>query len=88
MPDRVALAQFFAAKRPVQSVVSSAPGSALAAALQAAGWQYSGARKISNSLGCLTGARRMIVDAREKRVSLVREFPLQGSNGAHNGSLT
>jgi hypothetical protein len=79
MPDRAVLAQFFARSQLVSH--------ALVTLAQAAGWRSSSARKISNALGCLTGARRMIVDAREKRVSLVSEFPLRGSNGAHNGSL-
>lgn len=31
---------------------------------------------------------RMLVDDRDYRVSLFREFPLRGPNGALNGSLT
>ena len=43
--------------------------------------------KISSALARLTLGVRLIVDAREKQVSLVSEFPLRSSNGAHNGSL-
>jgi hypothetical protein len=92
MPDRAALAQFFVGYTTVRCAHEHIAGSALAATLpataQTAGWRPSITLELSNPLGCLSGARRMIVDAREKRVSLGIEFPLRSSNGALNGSLT
>jgi len=67
---------------------SQATPSASASNCCVTGSLFGSPEKISSALARLTLRVLMTVDAREKQVSLVSEFPLRSSNGALNGSLT